>query len=188
MLLVFNMKKIIIFPTDTVYGIGCSVFDKTSIKKIYEIKHRPIDKPLAVLCANISQIDSIAYLNDKAKRLINKYLPGPLTIIIKAKDNIKESMGLDMVGVRIPNSKVALDILEKYGPMATTSVNESGCVPLNEYDLIVKEYNKLVDCIYKSEEKSSNISSTVVKILDDVTLIREGEISFEDIKKELNNV
>ena len=85
------MKKIIIFPTDTVYGIGCSVFDKTSIKKIYEIKHRPIDKPLAVLCANISQIDSIAYLNDKAKRLINKYLPGPLTIIIKAKDNIKES-------------------------------------------------------------------------------------------------
>ena len=62
--------KILIFPTDTVYGIGCSVFDKEGMEKIYEIKHRPKDKPLACLCANMKQIDEIAYLNDKARKII----------------------------------------------------------------------------------------------------------------------
>lgn len=176
------MSKVIIFPTDTVYGIGASVFDENGINKIYEIKHRPKDKPLAVLCASLSQIEDICYINDKARRLIEKFMPGALTIIVPAKDNIKKSMGLEMVGVRIPNSKLAIKILEENGPMATTSVNESGCVPINEYDIIYKEYNDKVDFIYKSDEASSNISSTVVMIDDDIKLIREGQIKFDEIK------
>lgn len=175
-------NKVLIFPTDTVYGIGASVFDQDGMNRIYEIKKRPKDKPLAVLCANISQIESICYLNDSAKKLASKYLPGALTIIVKAKDNIKETMGLDMVGVRIPASKLAISILEEYGPMATTSVNDSGQTPLNEYDDIVSKYSDLVDEIYPSIEASSNISSTVIMITDDgIKLVREGQIKFDEL-------
>ncbi|MGM9972350.1 MAG: L-threonylcarbamoyladenylate synthase [Anaeroplasmataceae bacterium] len=178
------MERLIIFPTDTVYGIGASVFDKESIDKIYKIKKRPFNKPLAVLCANLEQIEEIANLNSYARILINKFLPGPLTIIVDAKENIRKSMNLEMVGVRIPNSKIALDILNKMGPLATTSVNDSGATPLNEYEEIVDKYSNLVDRIYQSNEISSNISSTVVMIHDDdIKLIREGEISFSDILK-----
>lgn len=176
------MSKLLIFPTDTVYGIGASVFDKDNIKRIYEIKHRPLDKPLAVLCSSLEQIEGICELNDSSRKLIKKYLPGALTIIVPAKKNIEESMGLKMVGVRIPNHPLALRILEENGPMATTSVNESGDKPINEYQEIVAKYKNVVDMIYSSDFKSSNISSTVI-MLDDhgVKLIREGEISYDDI-------
>ena len=80
------MSKVIIFPTDTVYGIGTPIFDIEGIDRIYEIKKRPRTKPLACLCANLEQIDSIAFVDEQAKKLINKFLPGPLTLILNAKD------------------------------------------------------------------------------------------------------
>lgn len=181
------MSKVLIFPTDTVYGIGASLFDKEGQKRIYEIKHRPKDKPLAILCANLAQIEEIAYLNDDAKKLVESFLPGPLTIIINAKDNVKEVTGLETIGVRIPSYDVALRILEKEGPMATTSVNESGAPSLNDYLIIQKEYGHLVDYIFKpSNDKTSSLPSTVVDITkDEVKIIREGAITLEMIQKVL---
>lgn len=96
-------SNVIIFPTDTVYGIGASVYDQDGIRRIYEIKHRPLNKPLAVLCSSVEQIEEIAYLTDDARKLIKAFLPGALTIILRSKDKIKESMGLETIGVRIPN-------------------------------------------------------------------------------------
>ena len=176
-----------IFPTDTVYGIGCSVFDKEGMEKIYEIKHRPKDKPLACLCANMKQIDEIAYLNDKARKIINVFMPGALTLILKAKENVKEITGFDTIGVRIPNSKIALKILIENGAMLTTSVNESGKMSLNDYNQIVDEYGKLVDKVYKPNgEKSSNKASTVLSIINgEIKILREGEITLEEIKNVL---
>lgn len=172
------MAGVIIFPTDTVYGIGCKIFDNESIDKIYKIKNRDYNKPLACLCADINQINEIAYVNDKARMLISKYMPGALTIILKSKEIVKERIGYDTIGVRIPKHDIALEILKKNGPMLTTSVNDSGAVPLNEYDEIVKKYSKLVDKIYDTNTISSNISSTVVMCIDDnVSVIRQGEIN-----------
>ena len=179
---------VIIFPTDTVYGIGTKIFDTEGIKKIYEIKNRPLDKPLACLCASIDQIDNIAYLTEDSKKLINKFLPGALTLILNAKDEVVEKIGYKTIGVRIPNSSVALEILRKNGPMLTTSVNESGAVPLNEYDDIYKIYNGLVDKIYKPITNSLSIASTVVLVKkDEVKVLREGPITKEDIENALKN-
>lgn len=177
-------NRVIIYPTDTVYGIGASVYDKDGIRRIYEIKHRPLDKPLAVLCANIDQIEEIAYLTDDARKLIKAFMPGALTIIIKSKDAIKNSMGLETIGVRIPNYNLAIDILEHNGPMATTSVNESGEPSLNNYDEIKEDYDDLVDLIVQpSGEKTSSLASTVVDITSSIKLLRQGAISLEDIEK-----
>lgn len=183
------MSKVIIFPTDTVYGIGTPIYDLDGIEKIYNIKSRVKDKPLACLCANIEQIKDIAIVDENAKKLILKFLPGCLTIILKAKDKVVETIGYKTIGVRIPNHKLALEILEDNGPMLTTSVNDSGETPLNNYAEIFVKYNHLVDAIYYSDIPSSNLSSTVVKIIDDeVNVLREGHISEEDIVKEINNV
>ena len=182
------MSKVIIFPTDTVYGIGTPIFDVEGIKRIYDIKKRPKEKPLACLCANLEHLKSIAYLNEKAIKLINEFLPGALTLILKSKEEVFEKIGYKTIGVRIPNSKIALDILKENGPMLTTSVNESGSVPLNEYDDIKKNYDDLVDYIYNTDRQSSNIASTVVLIEgDSIKVLRAGEISLEDILRIANN-
>ncbi len=173
---------VIIFPTDTVYGIGTKIFDIDGIEKIYEIKKRSKDKPLACLCANIKQIDDIAILDDNARLLINKFLPGALTIVLKAKDEVINKIGYKTIGVRIPNSKIALNILNENGPMLTTSVNDSGSMPINEYEIIKEKYNNLVDKIYEKKEDSSNISSTVISIIDnEIKFLRIGGISKEEI-------
>lgn len=174
---------VIIFPTDTVYGIGTKIFDIDGIEKIYQIKKRPKDKPLACLCANLEQIESIAILNDDAKLLINKFLPGPLTLILKCKKEVEDKIGYKTIGVRIPNLSLAIDILKENGPMLTTSVNDSGERPINEYELIVNKYDNIVDKIYYSAEKSSDIASTVVSLLDGIKILREGEITLNMINE-----
>ncbi|MBR6072246.1 MAG: threonylcarbamoyl-AMP synthase [Acholeplasmatales bacterium] len=181
------MGRVIIFPTDTVYGIGTQIFDIEGIKRIYEIKNRPLDKPLACLCANLEQIESISYVTEDAKKLINKFLPGGLTLILESKEEVKDKIGYKTIGVRIPNSKIALKILEENGPMLTTSVNDSGETPMNHYDEIVNKYCKLVDKIYDNDSKILEIPSTVVMIVNGkVNILREGTIKMDEIKRVLN--
>ena len=179
--------KVLIFPTDTVYGIGASIYSKNGMDKIYKIKNRPYSKPLAVLCADLTQIDEIAYLTDEARKLINAFLPGALTIILKSKECIKNSFGHDTVGVRIPKYNLALNILKENGPMATTSVNESGMPSINDYNEIVDTYNKDVDMIYPpSGEETSSLASTVVDITNgEVKVLRVGAITKEMIEEVL---
>lgn len=175
------MSKLIIFPTDTVYGIGCHIFDLENIDKIYKIKKRSKDKPLACLCSSLEQIESIAYTDDKIKKIIDKFLPGPLTLILKSKEDVIEKIGYKTIGVRIPNNITALEILNNIGPMLTTSVNDSGEVPMNEYEDIVNKYNNVVDEIYPPCGKSLNLSSTVISCIDGFKVLREGVITLNDI-------
>ena len=176
------MNKLVIFPTDTVYGIGCSIYDINNIDRIYEIKKRDKSKPLACLCYDLDQIKSIAYVDELAEKLINKYLPGGLTLVLKSKEEVINKIGYETIGVRIPDCDIALKILKEFGPMLTTSVNDSGEKPINEYEEIVSKYSDLVDQIYPPYDNSSNVSSTVVKIIDGkIEVLREGNIKLEDI-------
>ncbi|MDE6242057.1 MAG: threonylcarbamoyl-AMP synthase [Anaeroplasmataceae bacterium] len=182
------MSKLIIFPTDTVYGIGCPIFDIQNIHKIYDIKHRSLEKPLACLCYDLAQIEEIAEVDERVKRMIMSFMPGALTLILKAKPIVTAKIGYKTIGVRIPDSHLALELLKENGPMLTTSVNESGEAPLSSYEEIVQVYGNLVDQIYPAEEKFSNISSTVIDCTEDsLRLLREGTISLKQIN-ELWNV
>lgn len=178
------MSKLLIFPTDTVYGIGCPIFDKESIHKIYELKHRSLEKPLACLCYNLDQIEEIAEIDDRVRKLIDTFFPGPLTLIVKAKPVVTTQIGYKTIGIRIPASLLALNILKENGPMLTTSVNESGEPPLNTYEEIRTVYEGVVDHIYPAIESSSNVSSTVIDCSSgDLKLLREGTISLKQIHR-----
>lgn len=180
------MSEVIIFPTDTVYGIGTSLYDAEGIDRIYEIKHRDRSKPLPVLCASLEQIEEVAVVDSDSRTLIKSFLPGPLTLILPAKPKTAAALGIDSVGVRIPDCKIAIDLLEEKGPMATTSVNFSGELPLSNYEEIVDTFSADVEQIIKAEQKFSNLSSSVVEVKDnEVKVLREGKVTAKEIKEVL---
>lgn len=183
-----NNGDVIIFPTDTVYGIGAKITDLTALEKIYEIKKRPKDKRLAVLCSSVTDVENVAILNENAVKLINHYMPGALTIILESKEEVRNEYIHETVAVRIPNHELALRILSENGPMATSSVNISGSKPLNDYYEIVKRYSNDVLYVYPNAIESSKVSSTIIDLSGgNCILIREGDIKFNEILNFLNN-
>ena len=172
--------KIICFPTDTVYGVGCILGDDIALDKIYELKNRDLSKPLAILVPNAEAI--LPYVKecpDIAKEYMATYWPGALTIIFNKKDALCDifTKGLPTIGFRMPNSKVALSVLEKFGPLATTSVNISNNPPLNDLDEIIKYFGDKIDFIIEDKEVVSKVSSTIVDVSKgDAIILRQGDI------------
>lgn len=163
-------SKIIIFPTDTVYGVGCLYQDNDGINKIYEMKKRDYGKPLAVLCSDIDQVDKIAIINNNARKY-TKYWPGALTIICKKIDSN------ETIGVRIPNSDIARSVLSCFGPMHVTSVNYSGERELNDIDEIYNTFKDYADYLVIDQQELSKTPSTVISCIDDeIKVLREGSI------------
>ena len=183
---VIDDNELIVFPTDTVYGLGAKVLDNLGQERIMELKNRACSKRFAVLCANLEQIESIAIVNDDAKKIINKFLPGGLTLILEAKNKDIHNYAIDnTVAVRIPKHPIAIKLLLENGPLATTSVNLSGEKPLNDYDTINSKFKGLVDYIFSDELniKYSNVPSTILDMTNGLKVIREGEIKLEEILK-----
>lgn len=171
--------KTIVFPTDTVYGIGCMIDDIKAIHKIYEIKNRDYNKPLAVLCENDHIDEYVSYISDEAKELMKKYWPGALTIIFKKSDKINDlvTSSKDSVGLRVPNNEIALKILHRFGLMCTTSINESGKNELNSIEDIEKYFGSVIDYLVIDECALSKTSSTVVDACTkDLKILRQGDI------------
>ncbi len=171
--------EVIIFQTDTVYGIGCLIDSEIGIKRIYnylktrgwQLKHNI----LAILCATIEQVEKLVKNFSKHRFLADKYWPGALTLIFNKTNVVNDSItsGFDTVGVRIPNDKIALKILEKYGPMAVTSLNISMEPALLKFEDTFS-FEKQVDYIIKGEDLSA-ISSTVYDCVNG-RVLRQGEI------------
>lgn len=171
--------KVICFPTDTVYGVGCLVNDSESIERIYELKERDYSKPLAILTGSLDINKYVKNVSSKAKELMEQYWPGALTLIFKKTDLIPDSVtsNLNTVGLRMPNSQIALKILKHFGLMATTSINISGMPPLNDFDEIVKNFSDKIDYIVSDREVLSTVSSTVVDATsDNLKVLRQGKI------------
>lgn len=174
------LGKVIAFPTDTVFGVGAIISDIEAINKIYKLKNRDYSKPLAILASKVDDI--IPYIENVSQEVLdimNKYWPGALTIIFK-KSNLVDKVvtnNLETIAFRIPASKVAQEVLDKYGPLAVTSVNLSGEVPLNSYEEIEKTFGKDIDYIVAKNEPSSNVSSTIIDVTNkDIKIIRYGEV------------
>ncbi|MGA2298794.1 MAG: L-threonylcarbamoyladenylate synthase, partial [FCB group bacterium] len=122
--------NIIIFPTETVYGIGADIYNVDSIKYLYLIKKRPINKPLGAYINSISMVENICeFIPESFYILAEKFLPGPLSIILKKNKKISPIVtgGLETIAIRMPDNKFILDVLESFGnPLAGTSANISG--------------------------------------------------------------
>jgi len=175
--------KIVVFPTDTVYGIGCDPYNKEAVEKVYRIKNRKQGKLFPVLGFSKNELEKIANFNEKANKIAEKFWPGRLTLILPLKDEkLKTSMNLEnKVAVRVPNNSCALAILEQCNLIIGTSANVSGMesfVDPDECEKNISDYDVFVD----SGKISSEGESTVIEMSEDEVVVhRKGSISKEEI-------
>lgn len=176
------------FPTETVYGLGANALDGEAVKKIFEAKGRPQDNPLIIHIAKKEDIDKYVDEVPKfAEELMEKYWPGPLTIILKKKNIVSDitSAGLDTVGVRMPDNDIALKLIELSGvPIAAPSANISGRPSPTDIERCEEDLNGRVDFIVGSEKSKIGVESTIVDATGEhLCVLRPGGITLEMLKE-----
>ena len=181
--------KIVVFKTDTVYGIGTNAFDEDACKRIYEIKGRPMYKPLIILISDISMLKELVhYITPTEQKLMDAFWPGPLTIKFKKKENILPkvvSAGDEYVRVRLVESELAHRLIKEAGvPIVAPSANLSGSPTGTNIKNILQELDGKVDYILGSGNISTDTTSTIVEVDNQkVIVLREGKITKEDLTK-----
>lgn len=176
----------VIFPTETVYGLGANALDPRAAARIYKAKGRPTDNPLIVHIANEAMLDDIASdISDEARLLIKEYWPGPLTLIFYKKQIVPSATtgGLETVAVRMPSNKIAQKLIEEAGvPVAAPSANISGKPSITSGKYAAEEMASRVDMIILSEHSQIGIESTVVDMTTHLPIVlRPGKISQSQI-------
>lgn len=177
-----NSGDVVIFPTETVYGLGADAFNVEAVKKIYLAKGRPSDNPLIVHVSNKDQIRSlVSEISDNAQKLIDEFMPGPITIIMPKQDSIPKEVtgGLNTVGIRMPSHKVAREFIEACGcPIAAPSANVSTHIsPTNSKD-VYEDMKGRVPLIIEGGDCQVGIESTIVDMTSEVpTVLRPGGIT-----------
>lgn len=187
---IINSGGIVVFPTETVYGIGADALNDDAVDKIFKAKGRPQDNPLIVHIAEFDELyDLISEVTDKAKILAEKYWPGPMTMILNKKDILSDKItaGLKTAAIRLPVNQIALAIIkESKKPIAAPSANTSGKPSPTEVSHVIEDLMGKVDMIIDGGSTYIGLESTVVDMTTDIPMIlRPGGITLEDIVKVL---
>lgn len=185
--------KTVIFPTETVYGLGANALDEDAATKIYQAKGRPSDNPLLVHVADKEDVyDLVENIDDRAKLLMDKFWPGPLTIVFKKKAIIPDrtSGGLDTVAIRMPSDQVARDLIRQAGvPIAAPSANISGRPSPTKPEHIIRDMDGRVDGILVGGPCDYGVESTIIDLSEDLAMVlRPGSITLEMLGEVLGRV
>ena len=178
--------NLIIFPTETVYGIGANALSEKAVNKIFAVKTRAKNNPLIVHLKDKLEIEKYAIISNQIEqKLIDAFMPGPFTIILKKKEIIPSCVtaNMDSVGIRIPIHQMAHEFLELVNvPIAAPSANISSRPSGTKVDDIKDEFDSLVPYIIDNGEATIGLESTVVKVIDNIpTILRPGFVTYEDI-------
>lgn len=179
---------IILYPTDTVYGLGANIFNNDAVRKIYEIKDRDESKPLSVLVSDMEGVELIAHLNRNSREVLNEWLPGPFTFILSKRSLVSPYVSASSkVGVRIPDYPIARYLASIF-PITTTSANKTGRDTLSNPNDILKQIGSDIDLVIDIGELNSEAASTVIDLTDSKpSLVRRGIISndFKSIDEDI---
>ncbi len=177
---------LVVFPTETVYGLGADATNEEAVKAIYTAKGRPSDNPLIIHISDITDADKYCFTNSIFYLLAESFMPGPITVVLPAKDIVPlvTRGGLDTVGIRCPENKIAADFIRRCGvPIAAPSANLSGSPSPTNFYHVFMDMNDRVDAVINGGDCDVGIESTIVKVEDDsVTLLRPGKITVEDLE------
>lgn len=180
--------QVVAFPTETVYGLGANAFEASCVEKIFEAKGRPSDNPLIVHIWDRSQVDEIAKeVTPLAKKLMDSFMPGPITVIVKKSDKIPSEVtaGLDTVGIRMPSDKVCNAFLKACGcPVAAPSANLSGSPSPTSATHVMNDMNGKIYAVIDGGESIVGLESTVVDATgDSPVILRPGAVTKEMIDR-----
>ena len=181
-----NHDEVVAFPTETVFGLGVKFSHLEALEKIYEIKHRSHSKAISLMIYDPKDIEKYAYVNENAQKLIDHFMPGMITLVLKKKSILSDDFtaGYDTIGIRIPDDPFVLKLLKEVGPMLVTSANISGQETLLNDQEVYKQFKGKIKMIVKGKCKNT-LASTVIKVDEYVTILRQGCISEEKIREVL---
>lgn len=185
--------ELVALPTETVYGLAANAYSDNALKKIFELKKRPLYNPLIVHIKSASYLDEIARnVPDKALQLAKTFWPGPLTLILKKKPQISNliTAGKDTVAVRVPNHPLILAVLEKLKfPLAAPSANPFGSISPTCAQHVLNYFGKSLELILDGGECERGIESTIIGFDGDIPIVyRHGSISIEDIEEVVGKI
>ncbi|GAB4266942.1 MAG: L-threonylcarbamoyladenylate synthase [Deferrisomatales bacterium] len=168
---------VIVYPTDTVYGLGCDITSRRAVERIVRIKGRDPKKPMSFVCSDLSDISRYARISNFAYRILKRFLPGPYTFVLEGSREVPKVLltRQKTVGIRIPDHPVALALVTELGrPILSTSANPSGSEPINDPAEIERVLGKQIDLILDCGALP-RVPSTVISLIDDtVEILREG--------------
>lgn len=185
--------NIVAFPTETVYGLGANAYNPLAVSKIFEVKNRPSFNPLIVHIDSREKLSDICFINDeRIFSIIEKYWPGPLTLILPKKDTIPDivTAGNSTVAVRIPNHPVALELIKIAGiPIAAPSANAFGFLSPTNAKHVEKQLGEKIDIILDGGESLIGIESTIIEFEEKkIKILRPGGLTTEEIESILGDV
>lgn len=184
---------LVVFPTETVYGLGADATNAEAVKKIYVAKGRPSDNPLIIHIARPEDAELYTYTNSLYYSLAKRFMPGPITVILKSKETVPLTTrgGLDTVAVRCPENSIARELIRlSETAIAAPSANISGTPSPTAASHVIKDMTGRVDVIIDGGDAEIGLESTIVKIDgdDSVTLLRPGKITVDDLLTVVNEV
>ena len=185
---ILKQGELLIFPTDTVYGLGCDASSEEAVQQVFDITNRPLGKWLIILCSSLEMIERYAEIRSEAeKTIIEEAMPGSVTLILDSKHELPSLLeqANGTIGVRIPDHDLALSIIEWLDcPLATKSANLSGLLPPTDVDEIDEFFVEQWVAILDGGEVDVQVPSTIVRISEEwhLQILREGAVSEEELR------
>ena len=181
--------KLIVYPTETLYGLGANALDETAVKRVYMVKKRPFDMPLSIAVSDMQMLESVAILDPTSRRLAESFMPGPITLILTKKPTVPDILTAagDEIGIRMPDHPFALDLIRRFGPITSTSANlharpDPTTIRSSLADL-GDSVSIYVDC---GKTKESHRSTIVAAHDGQMEIIRQGVIPVKQIEAALH--
>jgi tRNA threonylcarbamoyl adenosine modification protein (Sua5/YciO/YrdC/YwlC family) len=172
-----NRGGVIAYPTDTTYGIGCSIFNKRGLDRIYQLKRREKKKPFSFICADLSEVARYAKVSNYAFKILKRFFPGPFTFVMEASSIVPNLLMTKQktVGIRIPANTICMAIVEELGhPIVTTSANLAGEEPIGDPFQVENTLGKQLDMVVDGGILSPDVSSVISLIGEFPTVLRRG--------------
>uniref|UniRef100_UPI004055F5D0 L-threonylcarbamoyladenylate synthase n=1 Tax=Candidatus Electronema sp. TaxID=2698783 RepID=UPI004055F5D0 len=174
------LKKggVVCYPTDTMYGLGCDIFNQKAVKRVHEIKQRDKDKPFSFMCASLADISQYAHVSSPAYRLLKKHLPGPYTMVLPGSKLVPKIMLTKQktVGIRLPQSPICLALIEMLGnPVLNTSALREGCAAPADSYAVEELFGGQVDLIIDGGQLFPEPSTVISLVTDQPEILRAGK-------------
>lgn len=182
---ILKQGGICVYPTETCYGLGCDATNEKAIRKLRKIKKMGKNKKISIIVSDLEMMKQYGVINNRVKRIVNLFMPAPLTLIVKKKNSIPDMLNKDEIAFRIPNNIIALNLVERMKkPITATSANitKEGCI--YKIDKIIKVFEDKVDIILNAGNLPRVLPSTIIDIKKKkIEVIRKGPIKTDLIKK-----
>ncbi|HEQ78906.1 MAG TPA: threonylcarbamoyl-AMP synthase [Euryarchaeota archaeon] len=180
---VLNNGGTMVFPTDTLYALGADPYNSEAVEKVFHLKNRSFEDPVSIAVSDVGMLKELAVVNEHAQRIVERFLPGPVTLVMEAKEPFPKGIIKNgKLGIRIPRHPLPLQLVKRFGPIICTSANLTGQnAPMDAVE-VVDQLGEGMDVLIDCGRSHHGVPSSVIDVsTDELIIIREGVLRSEDL-------